>query len=376
MVKQIHTADLQTQYLNLKEEIQFAMNEVLTKGDFINGSKVKSFEHQLASYLGVNHAVGCGNGTDALQIALMALNLNEGDEVIVPAFTYAATIEVIVLLKLTPVFADVDEASFNLSTESVQQVITSKSRAIMPVHLFGQASNMAEIMELAKEHNLFVIEDNAQSIGTSFIDEGGKKTKTGTIGHIGCASFFPTKNLGCYGDGGVLTTNDQKLAERIRMICNHGQSAKYQHEILGVNSRLDTLQAAVLEVKLRYLDEMNDKRRVLAKQYCKHLEAVRAIILPSEVSYSDHIYHQYTIRVNGGKRNELQQFLKDHGIHCVVYYPIPGHQQTAYKSYGVTTALRTSEQLSKEVLSLPVYPELAFEDQDYIIKKVIEYFNE
>ena len=373
--KQIHTANLKTQYLSLKKEIQEAIDDVLNAGDFINGEKVKRFESNLAKYLDVKHVIACGNGTDALQIALMALNLKKGDEVIVPAFTYAATVEVISLLQLTPVFVDVEADTFNLNMDSVRQAITPQTRAVIPVHLFGQSAHLEPLLELCKQHAITIVEDNAQATGTIYKDSKGIKTRTGTVGHIGCTSFFPTKNLGCYGDGGALTTNNDELAERIRMICNHGQSQKYHHEILGVNSRLDTIQASILLVKLQYLDQFNEKRYRIASRYSSILGEISEIVIPKEKEYSSHIYHQYTIRVLGNKREVLKRYLAEQGIFTTVYYPVPAHKQNAYKGYDTKNDLSVSEQLVTEVLSLPIYPELTLDDQDYIINHINQFYN-
>ncbi|MEA4967481.1 MAG: DegT/DnrJ/EryC1/StrS family aminotransferase, partial [Bacteroidaceae bacterium] len=329
-MKKIEMVDLKSQYLRIKTEIDSAINEVIENTAFINGKHVETFSENLKTYLGVNYVVPCANGTDALQVALMALNLKTGDEVIVPSFTFIASAEVIGLLGLRPVMVDVDYDNFNVTAKNIEKAITVNTKAIIPVHLFGQASQMEQIMLLAKKYDLYVVEDNAQALGADYVFDSGKRQKLGTIGHIGCTSFFPSKNLGCYGDGGAVFTNDETLAKRLKMICNHGSTVKYHHEVLGVNSRLDTLQAAILDVKLKYLNTFNKLRYEAAQRYSYAFKDIPGIITPKESTFSTHVYHQYTLKVLDGKRDELKEFLAKHGIPAMVYYPIPLHKQEAF----------------------------------------------
>ena len=365
--------NLKSQYLEIEDEIKTAIESVIQASDFINGSKVSSFEHALEEYLSIKHAIGCASGTDALQVALMALDLNDGDEVIVPSFTYAAAIEVILLLRLTPVLVDVSLDTFTINCDEIVKAITTKTKVIMPVHLYGLACDMDSIMKIAEEHNLTVIEDNAQAIGTDVIYKGSKR-KTGTIGNVGCTSFFPTKNLGCYGDGGAITTNNTILADKIRMICNHGQTKKYYHQMVGVNSRLDTLQAAILEVKLKHLERWQSKKTDLAERYNEKLNSIPQIQIPQNVNYSSHVYHQYTLRVLDGRRDELKTYLDNQNISSTIYYPVPAHQQEAYKKLVKAGEMSCSEQLASEVLSIPIHAELKFKDQDTIIDSIIHFY--
>ncbi len=367
--------DLQSQYQKLREEINTEIQKVLDTSAFINGPKVREFAGHLADYCGVKHVIPCGNGTDALQIALMALGLQAGDEIIVPAFTYAATAEVIGLLGYTPVMVDVDYASFNMTAEHLASALTPKTRAIVPVHLFGQSCDMEPILEFSAAHGLYVIEDNAQSIGAEYTFADGSKKRTGTMGTIGCTSFFPSKNLGCYGDGGALMTADDGLAEKIRILANHGQQVKYHHAVIGCNSRLDTIQAAVLDVKLRHLDEYNAARYTAARYYTTYLKDLPGIVPPDEMPFSTHVYHQYTLKVLDNKREALKKFLEERGIPAMIYYPLPLHRQQAFQPISrVVGELPTAVQLSDSVLSLPVHTELTPSLQDMVIGRIQEFY--
>lgn len=373
--RKIQMVDVQGQYQKIKKEVDKSISEVIDSAQFINGPKVRSFQASLEKYLKVNHVIPCANGTDALQIALMAAGLKPGDEVIVPSFTYVATAEVIALLNLKPVMVDVHEDSFNINVDLVKSYITEKTKAIVPVHLFGQAADMEVIMAFAKRHNLFVIEDNAQAIGADYTFESGKKQKVGTIGHIGCTSFYPSKNLGCYGDGGALFTNDDALAEKIRMIANHGQKKKYHHSVIGVNSRLDSIQAAVLDIKLKRLDKYAAARRAAAEHYDKALGGFDNLKTPVRSPFSSHVFHQYTLRVQNLHRNGLQEFLKSHGIPTMIYYPIPLYKQDAFSSFHSGEEQVVTEKLCQEVLSLPIHTEMDQEILDFITNKIITYFS-
>lgn len=365
--------DLKGQYEKIKVEIDYAISTVLEETAFIQGPQVKSFESNLAAYLGVSNVISCANGTDALQIALMALDLKPGDEVIVPAFTYIATAEVIALLGLTPVPVDVLRGSFNIDPNSLKRAISSRSKAIVPVHLFGQSAPMDEIMEIAREHSLFVIEDNAQALGAKYFMKNGETKSCGTIGDIGCTSFFPSKNLGCFGDGGAIMTNDPAIAQKLRMIANHGQKVKYYHDIVGCNSRLDTIQAAVLDVKLKHLDSYAQARYNAAIYYNDLLKGVGDLELPMLMPYSTHVFHQYTLCTS--KRDELKMFLEAAGIPSMVYYPLPLHRQKAFeKSAQIRVPLDVSESLSERVISLPIHTEITLEQQQMVSEKIIEFF--
>ena len=370
----IQMVDLQSQYKRLKNPIDIAMQEVVSTGSFIKGPALRAFEENLATYLNVKHVIGVANGTDALQIALMALGLKPGDEVIVPSFTYVATAEVIGLLGLTPVMVDVDLTTYNIDVEKAKSSITSKTKAIVPVHLYGQCAPMMEIMDLAQENNLFVVEDNAQASGGDYINKEGVKVKTGTIGDIGCTSFFPSKNLGCFGDGGAMFTNNDELAQKIRMIANHGQPQKYVHQVLGVNSRLDTLQAAVLNVKLKELDDFAARRQAVARRYDEELAEVDAVVCQKIPEYSTHVYHQYTVRIANGKRDALQAYLKDKGVPSMIYYPIPLYEQEAFKSYHDGTTHPVTEKLCKEVISFPIHTEMEDDVQKFIIQSIKSFY--
>ena len=372
--------DLKGQYLNIKSEIDSAIAGVIESCSFINGPQVKDFSQHLAEYLGIKHVIPCANGTDALQIALMALDLKPGDEVIVPAFTYVATAEVIGLLKLTPVMVDVDYATFNVTVDNIRKAITPKTKAIVPVHLFGQCCDMEPILELANEYGIYVVEDNAQALGAEYTFKNGIKSKSGTMGTIGCTSFFPSKNLGCYGDGGAMFTNDDVLAERLRMIANHGQKVKYHHSIIGCNSRLDTIQAAILDVKLKYLDDYCDARYRAAQYYSSKLNEFdkyqQYFILPEEMENSTHVYHQYTLKVLDGKRDALKEYLSEHNIPSMIYYPLALQNQQAFKEISVAAEkLDIAESLSEAVLSLPIHTELDSGVQDMIIEKICEFYS-
>lgn len=374
-MKKIEMVDLKGQYLRIKTEIDSAINEVIENTAFINGKHVETFSENLKTYLGVNYVVPCANGTDALQVALMALNLKTGDEVIVPSFTFIASAEVIGLLGLRPVMVDVDYDNFNVTAKNIEKAITVNTKAIIPVHLFGGAAQMEEIMLLAKKYDLYVVEDNAQALGADYIFDSGKRQKLGTIGHIGCTSFFPSKNLGCYGDGGAVFTNDETLAKRIKMICNHGSTVKYHHEVLGVNSRLDTLQAAILDVKLKYLNTFNKLRYEAAQRYSYAFKDISGIITPKESTFSTHVYHQYTLKVLDGKRDELKEFLAKHGIPAMVYYPIPLHKQEAFLQIAHQSGdMSVAEKLCDEVLSLPMHTELDLSTIAFIISKVMSFY--
>jgi dTDP-4-amino-4,6-dideoxygalactose transaminase len=374
-MQQIPLVDLISQYKSIEDDIQTAMQEVLSSCQFINGPAVKEFSESLANYLDVRHVIPCANGTDALQIALMALDLQPGDEVITAPFTFVATAEVIALLKLKPVFVDVNPCTFALNEYLLEQAVSPRTKAIIPVHLFGQSANMEAIMRIADKHGIPVVEDNAQAIGADFIYPGGSRKKAGTIGAIGCTSFFPSKNLGCYGDGGALFTQDDELASRIRMIANHGSERRYYHDSIGVNSRLDSLQAAVLNVKLRHLDQYNEARRRAARYYSEKLANLPGLTVPKIARYSTHVFHQYTLLIEEG-RDELQQHLIEKGVSCAVYYPIPLHLQSAYRSYGYQEGdFPVSEELSQKALSLPMHTELKEETLQRIVERVIEWVN-
>jgi UDP-2-acetamido-2-deoxy-ribo-hexuluronate aminotransferase len=372
----LQMVDLKSQYLNLKTELNKAVLDCIASTAYINGPEVKRFQQNLEQFLGVKHVIPCANGTDALQIAMMALDLQQGDEVIVPAFTYVATAEVIALLKLTPVMVDVDSKTFNITAETIEKVITPRTKAIVPVHLFGQSADMEAIMAVAKKYNLFVIEDNAQAIGADYISGHGKVQKTGTIGDFGCTSFFPSKNLGCYGDGGALMTNNDELAARARRIANHGQSQQYFHEETGVNSRLDSLQAAILNVKLPHLNQYNQARQVAADFYDNAFEAVGDLQMPVRAQNSTHVFHQYTLQVRGGStvRAALQQHLKNKGIPAMIYYPVPLYRQKAFANYWNGHTLRVTEKLCESVISLPMHTEMNPDILNYIVSNVLSFF--
>lgn len=367
--------DLRGQYLKIREKVDARLREVIDAAAFINGPGVKQFARHMEEYTGAKHVIPCANGTDALQIALMALGLNPGDEVIVPAFTYVASAEVIGLLGLTPVMVDVDPRSFNVTVEYIEKALSPRSKAIIPVHLFGQSCDMEPILRFASEHGLYVVEDNAQAIGAVYTFGDGRKCQTGCMGHIGCTSFFPSKNLGCYGDGGALMTNDDELAERVRMIANHGQQVKYHHKVIGCNSRLDTLQAAVLDVKLKYLDEYSRARYEAARYYTSCLKDVEGVETPEEMPYSTHVYHQYTLKVKDGKRDALRKFLEEGGVPSMIYYPLPLQEQEAFRDIARGVGLLdTARDLAYSVLALPMHTELTREQQDAVIGRIKQFF--
>ncbi len=372
----IKMVDLHKQYLKIKDEIHGAFDRILQDTAFINGPPVKAFARALSEYLDIPHVIPCGNGTDALQIALMALDLRPGDEVITVDFTFAATVEVIGLLGLTPVLVDISPATFTMDIDALRNAITPRTKAIVPVHLFGQSAGMDEIMRIAREHGLYVVEDTAQALGADYTFPGGETKKAGTIGHIGTTSFFPSKNLGAYGDGGALFTADDKLAERIRSIANHGMSERYYYERLGVNSRLDSLQAAVLLAKLPHLDAYARARQQAADYYDRAFREVEGIEIPGRNPRSTHVFHQYTLKFPAGVRDGLKKFLHENGIPSAIYYPVPLHKQKAYAHFRFEPEnLTVSTELSKKVLSLPMHTELTGEQLEYITRKVVEYVN-
>lgn len=375
MESKLQMVDLKGQYEGIREEINAEIQKVLDSTAFINGPQVKEFAAHLAAYHDIRHVIPCGNGTDALQIALMALGLKRGDEVIVPAFTYVATAEVIGLLGYVPVMVDVDYHSFNLTLKHIRKALTDKTRAIVPVHLFGQSCEMEPILEFARQHDLYIVEDNAQAIGAEYIFSDGSRKKTGTMGHIGCTSFFPSKNLGGYGDGGALLTDNDELAEQICMIANHGQRLKYHHQILGCNSRLDTIQAAILNVKLKYLDTYCAARNRAARYYSEQLKGIEDIIIPEEMPYSTHVYHQYTLKVKHRQRDDLKEFLAEAGIPSMIYYPLPLQQQEAFKPVArAAGTLDVAEELAQSVLSLPIHTEITREQQDLVITGIRNFY--
>ena len=369
--------DLNRQLEPIKEKVDAAIQGVLEASNFIQGEPVTEFEKNLAEWVGVMHVISCANGTDALQLAFMALGLKMGDEVIVPTFTYVATAEVIALLGLSPILVDVDSQTFNINIEAASNLITSRTKAIVPVHLYGQCANMEQIMKFAESHNLYVVEDTAQAIGAEVEFSDGSTRKAGTIGHIGTTSFFPSKNLGCFGDGGAIFTNDDNLAAELKMIANHGQRIKYYHDVVGVNSRLDTIQAAILDVKLKHLNFYCEARQKAAAYYDSALKSVEQITIPFRCSFSTHVFHQYTIKINEQySRDELKIYLAEQGIPSMIYYPLPLHEQKAYlkfmredMDYPISTSLCNS------VLSLPMHTHLKIEEQDFIIQHIKSFFS-
>ena len=367
----IQMVDLKRQYTKIKSQVDAAIGEVLDSSAFINGGAVQKFSSELQSYLGVKHVIPCANGTDALQIAMMALGLEPGDEVITPSFTFIATAEVIALLQLKPVFVDVDPQTYCVDIAAVEKAITPKTKAIVPVHLYGHVTDMEPLMALAAKHNLYVIEDNAQAIGADYTFADGTKKKAGTIGHIGCTSFFPSKNLGCYGDGGAIFTNDDELAAKIRMVANHGQSARYYHDVVGCNSRLDSVQAAVLRIKLPLLDEYITARRAVADAYDAAFAGMPQITTPYRAPYSYHVFHQYTLQLNGADRNELQKYLAEKEVPAMIYYPVPAHRQKMFEHFGgAAFDLPVTDNLTTKVISLPIHTEMDPDQLEYIIQSV------
>ncbi len=368
--------DTKTQYQKIKSQVDRAVIDVMESSAFINGKAVQDFAKNLADYVGTKNVIPCANGTDAIQIALMALGLKPGDEVITPSFTYIATTEVIALLNLTPVFVEVDPNTFCIDPSSLEKAITSKTKAIVPVHLYGHAADMEPIMAIAKKNDLFIIEDNAQAIGCEYTFSNGSKKKTGTIGHIGTTSFYPSKNLGGFGDGGAIFTDDDELAVKIRMIANHGQSKQYYHDVVGCNSRLDSIQAAVLDIKLRHLDEYNKARREAAGYYDRAFAGQPKIKTPFRHDNSYHVFHQYTLQLNGVDRNGLKEFLASHNIPAMIYYPVPGHKQKMFEQFNTASLdMPVTDMLTEKVISLPIHTELDEEQLQFITSKVLEFIN-
>jgi UDP-2-acetamido-2-deoxy-ribo-hexuluronate aminotransferase len=372
-MEKIKMVDLQGQYLRIKSEIDKAIEQVLMSANFIQGPQVNEFAAALGRYVGSDYIIPCGNGTDALQIAMMALDLQPGDEVILPVHTYVATAEVIALLRLVPVFIDVDENTYNIDINQIENKVTRRTKAIVPVHLYGQCADMEPILDIAQKYGLAVIEDTAQALGAEYTFTDGTVEKAGTMGIIGTTSFFPSKNLGCFGDGGAIFTDDADLAEKMRMIANHGQKVKYQHDIIGINSRLDTLQAAVLNVKLKYLDEYARKRNEVALFYDKTLSKAK-LQVPFRSVNSTHVFHQYTCKVMHGRRDDFQKYLATKGIPTMIYYPVPLHLQKAYKTKGFDEgAFAVTEKLSKTVISLPIHTEMKADELEFICS-IVEQF--
>ena len=370
-MRPIQMVDTNTQYHRIKKEVDAAVIAVLESSQFIGGGEVNRFAESLAAYNGSKHVITCANGTDALQIAMMALGIQSGDEVITPSFTYIATVEVAALLNIRPVFVDVDPKTFCLDPEAVERAIGPKTKAIVPVHLYGQAADMESIMDIASRHGLFVIEDNAQAIGNTYQFSDGSSKKTGSIGHIGCTSFYPSKNLGAYGDGGAIFTDDDLLAEKLRMIASHGQSKRYYHDIVGCNSRLDAIQAAILNIKLGHLDQYNDARRAAADYYDKAFAAIQGVEIPYRDSKGKHVFHQYTLILRDIDRDALHQYLAEQGVPSMIYYPVPAHRQKMFDAFGGSDfKLPVTDWLTACVLSLPIHSELDHEQQDFIIGKV------
>jgi UDP-2-acetamido-2-deoxy-ribo-hexuluronate aminotransferase len=375
-MNEIRMVDLKGQYNKIKSEIDQAIMSVIDNTEFINGSKVKDFQKNLEQYLGVKHVIPCANGTDALQIALMALGLKAGDEVITSNFTFIATLEVIALLGLKPVIVDVEPGTYNISIEGIKKAVTSHTKAIIPVHLFGQCSDMEAIMEIAKKNKLFVVEDTAQALGSTYFFSNGTKQQAGTIGDIGCTSFFPSKNLGCFGDGGALYTNDDSLAQIIRSVANHGMKVRYYHDNIGVNSRLDTIQAAILNIKLQHLDQYNQARQKAAAFYDEAFKNLSGIQIPIRSANSSHIFHQYTLVLKNVDREGLKNYLQSKGIPAMIYYPVPLHLQNAYRNLGYKEGdFPVTEHLCKNVISLPMHTELDSEQLTYITTAVKEFIN-
>ena len=373
-MRPIQMVDTKTQYLKIKQEVDDAVLQVMESSAFINGPVVSSFSKSLASYLDVKHVIPCANGTDALQIAMMALDLQPGDEVITPSFTYIATTEVISLLRLKPVFIEVDRRTFCMDPASLRSAITPRTKAIVPVHLYGQAAPMEEILAIAREFNLYVIEDNAQAIGGRYLFSDGTQQMTGTMGHIGCTSFYPSKNLGAFGDGGAIFTNDDALASRISMIANHGQSKRYYHDVVGCNSRLDAVQAAILSIKLKHLDAYNLARQTAADFYDQAFADVASLTTPYRAPYSKHVFHQYTLLLEGKNRDQLVAYLNERKIPSMIYYPVPGHRQKMFGLSGNTLpVLPVTDWLTERVVSLPIHTELDQEQLSAITKAVLDF---
>lgn len=375
-MRPLQMVDTKTQYQRIKKEVDAAVIAVMESSQFIGGKVVNDFAVNLATYHDVKHVIPCANGTDALQIAMMALGLKAGDEVITPSFTYIATVEVAALLGIKPIFVEVDPKTFCIDPAIVEKAITPKTKAIVPVHLYGHAADMEPIMQIAKKHNLFVIEDNAQAIGNVYAFADGTQQKTGSIGHIGCTSFYPSKNLGAYGDGGAMMTNDDALADKMKMIASHGQSKRYYHDVVGCNSRLDAMQAAILDIKLKHLDEYIDARRKAAGFYDAAFAGNDKITVPFRASNNKHVFHQYTLTLNGVDRDGLNLFLAENGVPSMIYYPVPAHRQKMFDAFGGSDyKLETTDWLTERVISLPIHTELDEEQQQFIVSKVLEFIN-
>ena len=375
-MRPIQMVDTKNQYLKIKTEVDAAIHEVLDSAAYINGKAVQDFTKSLNDYIGSTFTIPCANGTDALQIAMMALGLEPGDEVITPSFTYIATTEVVALLKLKPVFVEVDAKTFCIDPQAIRKAITPKTKAIVPVHLYGQAANMEAIMQIAEEHNLFVIEDNAQAIGCDYTFNNGTKKKTGSIGHIGCTSFYPSKNLGAYGDGGAIFTNDEALAKKMKMIANHGQEKRYYHDLVGCNSRLDSIQAAILNIKLKELDNYIVARQTAAAFYDKAFANHPKITTPFVAPFTNHVYHQYTLILKDTDRDGLNTYLAEKKIPSMIYYPVPGHRQKMFAAFGLDKYdLKTTDWLTERVISLPIHTELDVEQLSYITSEILNYLN-
>ncbi len=373
----IQMVDLKRQYQKIKPAIDSSVMNVIESTAFINGKPVADFTASLAQYLGVKHVIPCANGTDALQIAMMALGLEPGDEIITPSFTYIATVEVVALLRLKPVFVEVDPKTFCIDPAVIEAAITPKTKAIVPVHLYGHSADMESIMAIAKKHNLFVIEDNAQAIGADYTFSDGTKKKTGSIGTIGATSFFPSKNLGCYGDGGAIFTNDDALADQMKMVANHGQKVRYYHEVVGCNSRLDTLQAAILNIKLPLLDEYIEARNKAAAFYNQAFANHPKITTPFVSPYSNHVFHQYTLKLEGVDRDAMNAYLAEHNVPSMIYYPVPAHRQNMFAAMGGGNyQLPVTDWLTERVISLPMHTELDQDQLDHIVSKVLAFVNQ
>jgi dTDP-4-amino-4,6-dideoxygalactose transaminase len=375
-MRPIQMVDTKTQYQKIKTQVDQAVLSVMESSAFINGKAVQDFTANLSTYLNVKHTIPCANGTDALQIAMMALDLQPGDEVITPSFTYIATTEVIALLRLKPVFVEVDPKSFCMDPADLEKAITAKTKAIVPVHLYGQSAPMQEILAIAKKHGLYVIEDNAQAIGSNYHFSDGKVAKTGTMGDIGCTSFYPSKNLGAFGDGGAIFTNNDALADKIKMIANHGQSKRYYHDVVGCNSRLDSIQAAILDIKLKELDGYNAARKAVADYYDKAFQDTDKLTTPFRASYTTHVFHQYTLLLNGVDREGLVAWLAENNIPAMIYYPVPGHRQKMFDAFGTTgQSMPVTDWLTERVVSLPIHTEMDEEQLKYITEKVLAFVN-
>lgn len=373
-MRPLQMVDTKTQYHKIKAEVDAAVIAVMESSQFIGGKPVNDFAENLARYHGCKHVIPCANGTDALQIAMMALGLKPGDEVITPSFTYIATVEVAALLNIKPVFVEVEAKTFCIDPVAIEKAITPKTKAIVPVHLYGHAANMEAIMDIAKRHDLYVIEDNAQAIGNEYVFSDGTRKKTGTIGHIGCTSFYPSKNLGAFGDGGAIFTNDDNLAGLLKMIASHGQSKRYYHDVVGCNSRLDSMQAAILDIKLKHLDEYIDARRKAADYYDKAFSGNEKIITPFRSKDNNHVFHQYTLILNGINRDELHQYLAGKGVPSMIYYPVPAHRQKMFDAFGGSEYnLPITDWLTEMVISLPIHTELDEEQQAFIVSQVLEF---